>query len=209
MTTTTGVNLQNVTAQGPITISGVTINTVTQMAARPPLWANVPARPNHFRGRDALVDALVQRLRAGQSTALSAEGLPGVGKTTLAVVLAHHPAVLAHFSDGVLWAGLGPTPDVPSALAMWANALDVDVSDQPTVQARSQIVRNVIGQRRILLRAYPILTPTEQRVVLLAVRQFAIGDPAAVNHAHRLRQVHRLNAARNERIKWHGQIPRP
>ena len=121
------------------------------MVARPPLWANVPALPNHFLGRDALVDDLVQRLLAGQSTALSAEGLPGVGKTTLAVVLAHHPAILAHFSDGVLWAGLGPTPDVPSALAAWANALGVDVSDQPTAQARSQVVRNVIGQRRILL----------------------------------------------------------
>jgi tetratricopeptide (TPR) repeat protein len=151
MTTTTGVNLDHVTAQGPITISGVTITNITHMAARPPHWANVPALPNHFLGRDQLVDDLVQRLLAGQSTALSAEGLPGVGKTTLAVVLAHHPAVLAHFSDGVLWAGLGPTPDVPSALAAWANALDVDVSDQPTPAARAQIVRNVIGQRRILL----------------------------------------------------------
>jgi tetratricopeptide (TPR) repeat protein len=59
--------------------------------------------------------------------------------------------VLAHFSDGVLWAGLGPTPDVPSALAAWANALGIHVSDQPTAQARAQVVRNVIGQRRILL----------------------------------------------------------
>ncbi len=31
----------------------------------------------------------------------------------------------------VLWAGLGPTPDVTSALAMWADALGIDVSDQP------------------------------------------------------------------------------
>ena len=138
--TTTGVNLENVTAQGPITISGVTINNITQMAARPPLWANVPALPNHFLGRDALVDNLVQRLLAGQSTALLAEGLPGVGKTTLAVVLAHHPAILAHFSDGVLWAGLGPTPDVPSTLVAWANALGIDVSDQPTAEQRSQAV---------------------------------------------------------------------
>ena len=69
---------------------------------------------------------------AGQSTALSAEGLPGVGKTALAVVLAHHPAVLAHFTDGVLWAGLGPQGDAMSALTAWGNALGVDVTDQPT-----------------------------------------------------------------------------
>lgn len=143
-----GVHFENVTVGGNLTISGVTINLPREL---PPLWVNVPSLPNHFLGRDALVDDLVARLIAGHSPALSAEGLPGVGKTTLAVVLAHHPDILAHFSDGVLWAGLGPTPDVPSQLAAWANALGIDVSDRPTSKARAQAVRNEIGQRRLLL----------------------------------------------------------
>ena len=58
--------------------------------------------------------------------ALAAEGLPGVGKTTLAVALAHHPRILTHFRDGILWAGLGPTPDVMSLLGNWAQELDRD-----------------------------------------------------------------------------------
>ncbi|MCB0251421.1 MAG: hypothetical protein KDI07_22820, partial [Anaerolineae bacterium] len=149
---TSGVVLEKIdTAGGNITISGVTVTNITQMGELPPLWVNVPSLPNHFLGRDALVDDLVARLIAGHSPALSAEGLPGVGKTTLAVVLAHHPDILAHFSDGVLWAGLGPTPDVPSQLASWATALGIDVSDLPTPAARAQAVRNAIGQRRLLL----------------------------------------------------------
>lgn len=120
-------------------------------ADRPPLWIDVPSLPAHFLGRDAIVADLSARLTAGGSVALSAEGKPGVGKTTLAVALAHHREVLAHFSDGVLWAGLGPQPDLPSRLARWADALGVDVSDRPTVEARAQAVRDAIGHKRLLL----------------------------------------------------------
>jgi len=112
---------------------------------------NVPPLPNHFLGRADLVNDLVQRLLAGASPALSAQGLPGVGKTALAVILAHHPKVLKRFADGVLWAGLGPNPDVMRALAIWGDALGVDVTDKATPQARAQAVHNAIGQRRLLL----------------------------------------------------------
>ena len=120
-------------------------------AERPPLWIDVPSMPAHFVGRDAVVAELAARLTDGQTLALSAEGKPGVGKTTLAVGLAHHRAVLAHFSDGVLWAGLGTQPDLPSRLARWADALGVDVSDRPSVPARAQAVADAIGQRKLLL----------------------------------------------------------
>jgi hypothetical protein len=144
--TIAGINLEQITTTA-LTISGVTVQNITQM----PLWVNVPILPREFVGRDELVTSLVARLTAGKSTALSAAGLPGVGKTALAIVLAHHPAVLAHFTDGVLWAGLGPQGDAMSALTAWGNALGVDVSDQPTSQHRSQVVRNAVGQRRLLL----------------------------------------------------------
>ncbi len=50
-----------------------------------PLYVNVPALPPHFLGREALLSDLARRLCAGQTPALSADGLPGVGKTTLAI----------------------------------------------------------------------------------------------------------------------------
>ncbi len=132
-----------------------TVNNYHLPPEQQPLWIDVPSLPAHFIGRDAIVADLSARLTAGGSrsvsVSLSAEGKPGVGKTTLAVALAHHREVLAHFSDGVLWAGLGPQPDLPSRLARWADALGVDVSDRPTVEARAQAVRDAIGHKRLLL----------------------------------------------------------
>ena len=56
--------------------------------------------------------------------ALSAlRGLPGVGKSALALHLAHHPAVTAAFPDGVFWVALGPQMDENSLLAELARLI--------------------------------------------------------------------------------------
>jgi len=123
----------------------------TNAAGQPSLFINVPPMPDHFVGRDELMARMVERLVGGETLALSAEGLPGVGKTTLAVALAHHPKVRRHFREGILWAGLGKQADVMSALASWAEALKMDVSDRLTEQERAQAIRNAIGQGRYLL----------------------------------------------------------
>ncbi|MFZ4664223.1 MAG: NB-ARC domain-containing protein [Caldilineaceae bacterium] len=115
------------------------------------LYVGVPSLPHHFLGRDELVADLVKRLCAGQTTALAADGLPGVGKTTLAVALARHPQLLAHFRDGILWAGLGRLADVASIQATWGDALGVDLRDLPHPYARTQRLTNAIGHRRLLL----------------------------------------------------------
>jgi tetratricopeptide (TPR) repeat protein len=143
-----GVYLRDVQAT-TINISGVTVQNILP-AQRPPLWVNVPRLPPRFVGRDALVDQLVELLQSG-SPGVSVHGLPGAGKSALAVVLAHHPELRTHFSDGVLWAGLGPTPDVMSLLAAWGDALGVNVTDKPTPELRSRAVANAIGQQKLLL----------------------------------------------------------
>ena len=124
------------------------------LATRPtdlPLFVGVPAMPNHFVGREELLTDLAARLTSGESLALSTEGLPGVGKTTLAVALAYHSNVLDTFSDGVLWAGLGQTPDVPGNLAAWAEALGGDVTSLAEERERKEAVKRLIGQRHLLL----------------------------------------------------------
>jgi tetratricopeptide (TPR) repeat protein len=143
----------------PITIKGViagrdiiaVAGDYIAVSETPPLWADVPPMPPHFIGRDLLVEGLVEQLTSGQSLALSAEGLPGVGKTALATALAHHKQVLEHFEDGVLWAGLGQQADVMSALGQWAAVLGLDESQLVEVEQRKQAVRRAIGQRRLLL----------------------------------------------------------
>ena len=94
---------------------------------------------------------LADRLIAGDNPALSTSGMPGAGKTALAVALAHHQRVLEHFDGGVLWAGLGRQPDVPGIQASWAAALGIDISGEVEPEPRKQAICNAIGQRRVLM----------------------------------------------------------
>ncbi len=118
---------------------------------RPPLWVNVPAMPNHFLGREELMNKVVGQLISGNALAFSAEGLPGVGKTTMAVAVCHHKQLLGHFTDGILWAGVGKEGEPTLLLAQWAEALGGDVSRLEGDEARHTRVRNLIGQRKLLL----------------------------------------------------------
>jgi tetratricopeptide (TPR) repeat protein len=138
-------------AQAGRDIIAVAGDLVLNMKDRPPLWLGIPPLPPQFEGRDELLADLIPRLVSGQTMALSAEGLPGVGKTTMAVVLAYHKEVLSHFKDGVLWASLGPTGDPLRLLGEWAEGLGEDVSDLVTVAERQRAVTRLLGQQRLLL----------------------------------------------------------
>src|SRR6266851_7116025 len=82
-------------------------------------------------GRGEVLFQLRERLCAGKNLALTAlNGLPGVGKTTLAVSLAHHKEVQDYFSDGILWAAVGPQPSVLALLARWGTVLGVPAAEK-------------------------------------------------------------------------------
>ncbi len=106
-------------------------------------------------GRDGLLQQLKQRLWAGDNLALSAiNGLPGIGKTALAVALATDTQVQAQFCDGILWAGLGTAPNVIGLLARWGTLLGVSstaIGNTNSPLAWGQALRAVIGKRRMLL----------------------------------------------------------
>ncbi len=129
-----------------------------------------PAASLPLVGRAAMIEECIGRLKNGELVVL--EGLPGVGKSALAAAVAHHPSVLAAFSDGVLWAGLGPHPDVEGELTTWALALGAPVrmpSDFPSL-ARS--VRAAVGTRRLLIIVDDVWSAE-------AAYAFRVGGPAA------------------------------
>jgi tetratricopeptide (TPR) repeat protein len=116
-----------------------------------------PSRLTHAQegliGRDKLVKDLQRQFTAGGNFALSAlNGLPGIGKTAIAIEIAHK--MIEHFEDGVLWAGLGRSPNLSSQLSLWASALGIpskEISKLATLEDKLQAIRNRIGLQRILL----------------------------------------------------------
>lgn len=120
-------------------------------------------------GRDDVLNECVQCLVRGELVVV--EGLPGVGKSALAAAVAHHPAVLAHFADGVLWAGLGPDPDVDAELMTWAFALGAPVRMPCDRETLGRAVRAAVGLRRLLIIVDDAWTAE-------AAQMFRVGGPS-------------------------------
>src|SRR5579864_9035870 len=99
-------------------------------------------------GRDEMFAQLKERLLGGSNVGLTAiNGLPGVGKTALAVALAHDGDVVGHFHDGILWAAMGPQPNVLGLLSRWGTLLGtpaVAAARLTSIEAWSQSIRAAI-----------------------------------------------------------------
>jgi tetratricopeptide (TPR) repeat protein len=118
-----------------------------------------PPRPvrGGLVGRSALLAEAKRALLSGQDVGLYS-GLPGVGKTALAITLANDADLAGSFEDGILWADLGPTAGshetIVPRLENWALALGVRSA---TKRARvstaemSDMLSHTFGDRRMLL----------------------------------------------------------
>jgi tetratricopeptide (TPR) repeat protein/transcriptional regulator with XRE-family HTH domain len=106
-------------------------------------------------GRDQVLIHLQEQLCGCNALKhIAVDGLPGVGKTTLAAELALSPEVQGFFRDGVLWAGLGPQPNVQTHLGRWAALLDLPETKNGSLadsEALGQALRRGLWSRRVLL----------------------------------------------------------
>ncbi|WP_376795256.1 NB-ARC domain-containing protein [Thermogemmatispora sp.] len=105
-------------------------------------------------GRDQLLAQLkAQLMREQSSNTVALYGLPGVGKTTLALAIVHDPEVQAHFHEGILWGRLGSEPDLPALLRHWAALLEIPPHIQlrlESLESWVQALRAAIHRRRML-----------------------------------------------------------
>lgn len=141
---------------GQVIGEGNTVMLVYQNNERQSIPFLAPQLPKYnLVGRENLLCELKQKLLTGGSLALSAlNGLPGVGKTAIAIALSHDPDILSHFRDGVLWAGVGREADVLSHLGTWGAELGIspeEMSKLTTNESRAKAIHAVIGMRRMLL----------------------------------------------------------
>lgn len=118
-----------------------------------PILSSSLSETRHLIGRNELVDQFVQTLCTGRGS-FAITGLPGVGKTALALALAHHPKVRQQFRDGILWVGLGQDPHVLESMSRWGILLGLTTTHMETlttVEAWGSSLHECIGRRRMLV----------------------------------------------------------
>lgn len=150
-----------------------------------------PPHPSYsLVGRDDSLQEIKRRLFASDTTARCALiGKPGVGKTAIALSLAHDRDVLSQFHDGVLWTGLGrDEQDIMPRLGKWAEALGMpkeQMASLRSVREWAEAVHATIGMKRMLI----VIDDAWQAETALA---FRVGGP---NCAH-------LVTSRIPRVAW-------
>ena len=138
----------------------------------------IPDLPT-FAGRQPELAQLESWLCANHHpTVYCLSGMGGVGKTVLAARLAYR--LRPHFPDGVLWARLEAGSSPMPILRLFAAAYGEDVREYEDVDSRSQAVRMVLADKRVLMvldnvndsqQAQPLLPPTGPGAVLLTTRR--------------------------------------
>jgi tetratricopeptide (TPR) repeat protein/transcriptional regulator with XRE-family HTH domain len=135
-----------------------------------PLIPELPPAP--MVGREAemqwLQSALIDSQRGNHFIALS--GLPGVGKTRLAMALVHDEHLRAHF-DCILWAWVSPQPTLRHYLLHWGHLLGLTAEEMDhytSQEAWSKAFQHVIKDRHLLIILDDVWT-------LQDIKKFLIG----------------------------------
>ena len=115
----------------------------------------IPSMRHTLVGRENALASLKHLLtQQKNATTFALQGMPGVGKTALAITLAFDTDVRATFSDGILWAYVGPQPNILSLLRRWAKLLGLSNTQRKkliSVEELTQALRVTIGTRALLI----------------------------------------------------------
>jgi tetratricopeptide (TPR) repeat protein/transcriptional regulator with XRE-family HTH domain len=160
----------------PLTVENARAAPFLEQALYDPAIPLPAAQNTHLIGRDDLLARLKRNLCCARErpVMLALHGLPGVGKTALAIELAYDADVRAYFRDGILWAGPGLQPDITELLSRWGSLLGVTIAGSTRLSTNedwARTIRVAIGQRCMLL----VIDDAWENAAALA---FQVGGPA-------------------------------
>jgi len=174
-------------ALAPAYTAVATVDAEEPLSFVPP--AQLPADVSDFSGRSKIVNELRDVLRGGSGQAVvvtSLAGIGGVGKTTLAVHVAH--GLRPDFPDGQLYVdlrGAGASPADPAVvLGDFLHALGA--SDTPdSLDQRAALYRSLLADRRMLI----LLDNAKDARQLLPLIPGVSGNAVMVTSRSRLAEI--------------------
>ncbi|MBI3152519.1 MAG: hypothetical protein HYZ21_10320 [Chloroflexi bacterium] len=78
-------------------------------------------------------------------------GMGGTGKTTIAIALVNQRKIRYIFPEGVLWASLGPKPNMRFILNEWGRALGIDLWKETDELSCHQLLKTVLRDRHMFI----------------------------------------------------------
>ena len=117
---------------------------------------SIPPQPTPITGLVGRTEILhkVESWLCSHRDATALQGMYGVGKTALAITLAHDRTLQRNYYDGILWVGIGPRPNLIGLLSRWGTLLGMsahETASLTTIQSWQQAIHDVIGLRHMLL----------------------------------------------------------
>ncbi|GCE10875.1 NB-ARC domain-containing protein [Tengunoibacter tsumagoiensis] len=159
----------------PTADASITQKPAIDISLPPVCDSTIPEVPSFpLVGRSQLLAQIKERFFAEPgNTMVALNGLPGVGKTALAIALAHDKEMKEHYHDGILWAGIGIKPQLLSHLNRWGALLGLTAKQMQSLQDWedwAKALRTAIGSRALLI----VLDDVWQLEEVLALK---IGGP--------------------------------
>lgn len=162
----------------------------------------VPTNPNYeLIGRNDFLQKIQDKLLHGENKSIALYGLPGVGKTAIAAELAYQTQVREYFDGGILWAGLGQSPNPRVIMSDWALKLGYtqdEISKYSRKRDLTELIRDAVGSRKVLViidDAWDITSAVAFRigcdscVYLLTTRQPSIAADFAESEDFRVNEL--------------------